>query len=158
NSVDGGYTCATSPPYDCTHEAHGTLVPFQGTIPIGAIDPGASAMIRYTIRARVYTGALDPTLMPPDPPRAAGVAWFSDPFGLAQIVLVNGTPLSMLVPEPEPAMGGAAAVAALAVGARRRGRRRLPAGSQRRRSSASGRHRVTLRYDSRDTSRDLPGR
>jgi hypothetical protein len=124
-SVDGGNQCSLTPPFDCTHEAHATLSsPFQGTIPIGSIDPGASATIRYTIRARVYTGALDPGQTPTDPPRAAGVAFFSDPFGVGEVVFVNGTPLSTLVPEAEPAVGSVTAVAALGAGARWRGRRR----------------------------------
>ena len=124
-SIDGGYTCALTPPYDCTHEALATLLPFQGTIPIGTIDPGASATVRYTIRARVYTGTLDPNLTPSDPPRAAGVASFSRPFGVGgEIVFINGAPLSTLVPEPAPSSGAAAALGALVAGAHHRGRLR----------------------------------
>jgi len=121
-SVDGGNVCSPNPPSECTHEAHGTLSPFQGTIPIGTLDPGASATIRYTIEARSYTGTLSPLLTPTDPPRASGVATLSDLFGIEEIVFINGTPLSTFVPEPEPAAGAAAALVALAVG----GRRRLP--------------------------------
>ena len=119
--MDGGNICDPHPPYDCTQAAHGTRVPFSGTIPIGTIDPGASATIRYTIEARSYTGTLSSLVTPTDPPRASGVASFADPFGVAEIVHVNGIPLSTLVPEPEPFGAAIAALAALAIRARRRG-------------------------------------
>jgi hypothetical protein len=119
-SVDGGNVCSPNPPFDCTHEAHGTLSAFQRTIPMGTIDPGASATIRYTIEARSYTGTLSSLLTPPNPPHVAGVATLSDPFGVEEVVLINETPLSTLVPEPGFAAGAEAALVVLAVGARRR--------------------------------------
>jgi hypothetical protein len=120
NSVDGGNVCDPNPPYDCTHEAHGTLVPpFTKTIHFDMIDPGATGSFRYTIEARSYTGTLSSLLTPTNPPHVAGVATLSDPFGVSDIILINGVPLSEL-PEPEPIGGAIASLAALAIRARRR--------------------------------------
>lgn len=97
------------------------------TLSLGLLQPEATMVVTFLLRARTYTGEFEPFGQPvppsPNDPEVELSAWLEDPFGLpsqstpppfaTDSIYINGTGLSVLVPEPAPNLTGVVVLLAL---------------------------------------------